>query len=153
LPHHYGNSHATVCVRPSVRLSVPAWARSNKPVAAGLLLWARQAPEGIYSSHIYPRDAMLAPVAYKLWPFGCLSVGVLSQWLDGYDTNAVQLSSSDTGHCVTFTSRDTTIPINFHWWFRAGAGGGTCSPESWFGPPDLADRQVVARPQIQPYSC
>jgi len=30
-------------IRPSVRLSVPAWAHSSKPAAAGLLLWARQA--------------------------------------------------------------------------------------------------------------
>jgi len=30
-------------VRPSVRLSVPAWTHSSKPAAAGLLLWARQA--------------------------------------------------------------------------------------------------------------
>jgi len=28
---------------PSVRLSVPAYARSSKPAAAGLLLWARRA--------------------------------------------------------------------------------------------------------------
>jgi len=29
-------------VRVSVRLSVPAWAHSSKPAAAGLLLWARR---------------------------------------------------------------------------------------------------------------
>jgi len=32
-----------VSVRLPVRLSVPAWAHSSKPVAAGLLLWARRA--------------------------------------------------------------------------------------------------------------
>jgi len=35
--------NGTVSVRPSVRLSVPAWAHSSKPAASGLLLWARQA--------------------------------------------------------------------------------------------------------------
>ena len=33
-----------LCIcRASVRLSVPAWAHSSKPTAAGLLLWARLA--------------------------------------------------------------------------------------------------------------